>query len=189
MSRREAEAIILVAKRPFGDYVIAEPRRVRQQVADGDRRCGGARIEAVGGIGQDAGVGKGWQNVRQILVEFQLAVFDQQHRCHASHGLCHRIDTEQAVGIHRPGVITRDRAGNEEAGVIGAACDRSDGAGKPLVGDIGVEHGLDTGPAEIVCPRQSAFGVRREGRESEQSCASAEDLPSVKLRVEHLSSP
>ena len=103
--RRDAARVIGVPEHAVVGDAVAEPRRVRQQVAhrhDVARRCA---VEAGLVVRCHFQTAKRGEHVGNRLVEPELAVLDQHHRAGGGDRLAHRIDAPQRVlvGLHRAG--------------------------------------------------------------------------------------
>ena len=71
---------------------------MREQVAHRDLACGRPRLALAD---QNFGVGELWDVLRDRIIEPDLAVLDQLHRCNRDDRLCHRIDAEDRLRRHR----------------------------------------------------------------------------------------
>ena len=106
----DAEAIIFLEQGPLDHDIIAKACGVRQKIAYRYWRVRRASIKAFHRIDQHHRVFETGDEIGDILVEADLAVFDQHHRGHTRDRLGHRIDAEQAVGVHRAGFAASDCA-------------------------------------------------------------------------------
>ena len=158
-----AERIRLVVEAIDGrvaEEPVGETRGVGQQVLDGDRT---RRRHAVSAVGQDRHVGELGHELRDRVVERDLAFLDQDHHRDAGHRLGHRVDAEDVAalqGVAGRGVARPDRRPVDD---LPPARHHRHHAGQPAVVDIGLHRRRDAGQRILRHPDRAGARVRESG--------------------------
>ncbi len=168
-SSGEGEGVGLVVEAVDGGVAeepVGEPRGVGQQVLDGH---GPVRRDALAAVAQHLDVGELGHELRDGVVERDLAFLDEHHHRDARHRLRHRVDAEDVVPLHR--VAGRGVARSHRLPVddLPPAGHHRHDRREPAVVDVGLHGRPDAGqplgghPHRAGARRRQA-GVFRRGR-------------------------
>jgi hypothetical protein len=113
-----------VAAKVRMEDVVTVARRMREQVAERDRRPGIAQLRRTVGIEavEHLYVADNRQHVAHRLVETDAPLLDELHGGGAGDGLGHRGDAKHRIGRHRFGLVDRPHAEGslvEDAAIVG----------------------------------------------------------------------
>lgn len=185
--RQQAEASIFALQRAVAGDVVAEARRVGEEMADADRRFGRAAFEAVGRVGQDPHRPVFGEEIAQRRVEREGPARGGLDGRDPGDGLGHGIDAPQAVGGDRAAfAVAGGSAGHH---IVGAEAPRphdgDDGAGHAIGSDRPVEPLLEGGVARGGPSEQRRRRGHAEGGSGEQA---REQAAPVKRQSVHRSS-
>ena len=147
--------------------VVGEPRRVPQEVANGDLS---RRRDCVGRAGrrlnQHFWILELWQIFRDRVLQEEVALFVQHHHRHAGDGFGHRADAEHRVGTHRLTGLPVHHPLWFEPDHAPSARHQSNRTGNPLFIDASLDgradalqafrrhaHGFGLGHGQVLCKR------------------------------------